>query len=724
MPTRVAADEGLVTSHRTSGAPHGRGRALTALLGALTAALLLAPGASAEVIKVETPAGPTTVGVQPTSISAPLDGDGKGGGGAPDAKDFNNPEGDPVVEGNPTTHAIDTYLIYWDPSDLYHGEWQGLVDRYMSELSGGSEKGSNDVFTVDTQYTDLANTGMTGRVSDVTRFLGAYTDTNAYPQPGGCTDPLVGMPLELTCLSDAQIREQLHTFIGEHGLKAGMETIFFVLTPPAVGVCVAEGPSDCSQNNEEVTAGGLCSYHSYYTDPQYGTVLYAAIPWTYGDLGGIYGGDAGVACQDGGWNVNAEKGGPLEQPSKGPLVPQEPNQLTTVGGDGTWDEGLADITINQVAAEQQNTITDPLLNAWQDREKVGGEEVGYEDTDECRNFFLAISEGSASKKEHTEAGDLSNQKILGGAYYLNDAFNLAALKLSYPGVPCLPGITITPVFTEPPTVNTGEIVGFNGMESDVSLNAGEKFSAKGEEPSYPTYTWNFGDGSPEVTGYAPGAPQVNSPASSPCPNTWESPCAASAFHAYQYSGVYQVTLTVKDVAGNTGAVAHTITVEGTPPPATSPTTSPGAGPGGSGSGSAGGSSSTSPLPPPVASAAAVSSSLKQVARSGLLVRYAVNEQVTGRFEVLLEAAAAHRMRISGPLATNLPAGFPKSVVIGHALLVTLKGGHSTVRIKFPKSTAKRLRHAHKVTLTLRLIVRNASPQGPLFTTVMSSSVLH
>ena len=152
---------------------------------------------------------------------------------------------------------------------------------------------------------------------------------------------------------------------------------------------------------------------------------------------------------------------------------------------------------------------------------------------------------------------------------------------------------------------------------------------------------------------------------------------------------------------------------------------PAAAPSGSGgSGGSGTSSSIPSVPGPIATAAAVSNSLKQVAKSGLLVRYSVNEQVAGRFEVLLEAASAHHLGISGPAAINLPAGSPKSLVIGHALLVTTKAGKSSVQIKFSKSIAKHLRHAKKVKLTLRLTAHNADAQNPLFTTVMSTVELH
>jgi hypothetical protein len=759
MPAGGAADDGLVTALRTFRDPHARGRLFAALLGVALAALLLAPGgARALVVNVKVGAGTTTVGEQPTS-EALLWGQAMNKGeasekGNPNAGSFNNPLGHPVIEGepkfgaNPETNAVNAYVIFWEDGhkswqgqyQLYSGEWQALIDGYMGDLSGASETGGNDVFRVDSQYTDVTGAGLTGHATGRTRFLGAYTDTEPYPSKE-CVDPLLiklskeeekefGEPWEAGCLTDAQIRAQLHDFIEQHGLKAGINTIFFVLTPPRVGVCVDEGEnaSHCSQDNGGTpAAAGLCSYHSYFEEPGGGDVLYAAIPWTYGDLGGegVEAANTGITCQDGGWNENAEKGGPLKKTK----VPQEANQLSTFGPDGLWDEGVAELAIGQIASEEQNTITDPLLNGWQDRETLkSGEEVGYENTDECRDDFLAISGGGWTAKEHTGAGTLSNQMLSGAPFYINDAFNLAAHKLSYPGVPCMPGVNVAPDFTIPPTVNAGEVVGFDGMESNITLNGGEKFNAKGEEePAYAKYTWNFGDGSPEVTGYAPGSPPGNPPAYL-CEAPWVAPCAASTFHAYQYGGVYQVTLTIEDVGGNVGTATRTINVVGPPPPGTpagAPGTPTGATAGGTGGGAgAGTGGSGTPLPAPEAKAAATSTSLKQVARSGLVVHYSVNEQVAGRFEVLLETATAHRLGISGPAATGLPAGYPQSLVIGHALLVAVKGGHSSVRIKFSKSIARHLRRAHRVTLTLRLVVHNAATQNPLFSTSISTAVLH
>ncbi len=143
--------------------------------------------------------------------------------------------------------------------------------------------------------------------------------------------------------------------------------------------------------------------------------------------------------------------------------------------------------------------------------------------------------------ELTFAGTLSNQSFAGANAYINDAFNLAAGRLPYPGVACMNGIDLVPHFTAPNPVNTGELVGFDGMESDITLNDDIGYSKTGvEEPKYATYKWNFGDGTPEVTGYAPGAPSLNSPETSPCELPWKAPCAASTFHSYQYPGTYNV----------------------------------------------------------------------------------------------------------------------------------------------------------------------------------------
>lgn len=688
---------------------------------------------------------PVTVGLQPRDTTTFFDGSRAKVG------TFDNHEGNPVLQ------STNTYAIYWDPRDHYHGDWQHLIDNFFQAF--GAVSGSlGTVFAVDSQYTDKANV----HASYNSTFRGAYTDTEPYPVVAGCKDPATLEPSyadAITCVTDAQIRTQLKEFIGAHGLQKGMGSIFYLLTPPGVTVCVDEGESASHCSDKPSSASSFCSYHSaitptHPTEGDANTILYAVIPWTAGGLGDYHLPSADETpafdCQDGGFSFNSKTGlvekehekalnlaeeeaftkmsteeqaiveheRRLEKPHQ-----EEPNQISGNGPDGTPDTGLADLIIGQIGVEQQNVVTDPLLNAWQD-------EDGNEATDECRNFFSPPLGGELKANPLTEAGSLYTQTLSGGNYYLNDAFDLAAVIYPYPGVPCLGGISIEPQFTAPNPVNTGDIVGFDGMESNFTLNAGVKFSSLGaEEPAYATYKWNFGDGSPEVTGFAPGAPSVNSPGTSPCAAPWEAPCAASTFHSYQYGGTYDVTLTVTDVGGNTASVTNPIAVVGPPPPTSTVQSSENAGQttasGGSSFTGATGTSAPAPapVPNPVAAEAVVSRSLRSARRKGLVVRYSVNEQVAGHFEVLLNRAVARRLGIGGAAAADLPAGYPPELVVARAILITTKGGRSTVDIQFSKRTAARLGRLSKVSLMLRLIVRNAASSDPATTTVLSTVTL-
>jgi hypothetical protein len=125
----------------------------------------------------------------------------------------------------------------------------------------------------------------------------------------------------------------------------------------------------------------------------------------------------------------------------------------------------------------------------------------------------------------------------------------------------------------------------------------------------------------------------------------------------------------------------------------------------------------------VASAAVVSRSLPTVLKKGLVIGYSVNEQVAGQFQVLLASSIAKRIGLHGAPATDMPPGSVPSIVIGKAILVTTKGGRNTVKIQFGKKTAAKLRKLRSVSLTIRLVVRNASSKTPLTTTVISTVTL-
>jgi hypothetical protein len=711
------------------------------------------------------------------------------------AESFENPSSNPVV------HSANTYLIFWDPQKYYHPDWRHLIDEFMAEE--GTKGGQlASVFAVDGQYTDSTNKPAANHFN----FLGSYEDSNAYPEPSGCTDP---SPFESTipqssplvqglavCLSVPQVRSQLETFITQHSLPKGMGTVYYLLTPPGVAACLDAGgvTGHCSEysttiakveeyENEKrekekksepyVEPEGLksykasfCSYHGAIGNGNASTILYAMIPWVAGGAADFQlarkNETQAYACQDGGFQPSTKPvAEPLEKEATHPRTPkeqeefdekkpeekrkeeeaeelglrgphiQEPNQRQGERSeDGSFDTGLADLIVNQIAVQQQNIVTDPLLNAWHDTE-------GKEVTDECRNFFAPTVSNASGAQPESHAGSMANQLLEKKQYYLNDAFNLAGIRMDFPGVPCLDGVRLEPKFTSPVPVNAGELVGFDGLESDISLDWADYFPAPAAaNVTYPVFTWNFGDGSPTVSGFEPAGPSTNSPESSPCAAPWLSPCAGSTFHSYKYGGTYSVTLTVTDVAGNTASVTHPITVIGSPPPSTPPSKEEGAGKSesSSNSSSSGGSSQSSPsgssptpapaaVPAPVALATALSHSLSSTLKNGLVVRYSVNEQVAGHFEVLLSTAIAHRLGISGSPATGLPAGSPAELVIAKAILVTTKGGRNTVDIQFSKRTATRLAKLHKVTLLLRLIVRNAASHNPATTTVLTPITL-
>jgi hypothetical protein len=750
-------------------------------LGALATAMLFALCLAAAIFAgpagafVEEAPGPNKVGIQPRTMSRYIEGPLKWNGLGEDkpesnaaAKSFGNPGGNVVL------HGANTYVVYWDPQDFYHGDWQALIDGFVAN-AGASNGQLASVFALDAQYTDASNQPATTRSS----FRGSYTDTNPYPS-SECVDPqpfTLGAPLTKVCLTDAQLRVQLVTFIAQHGLPHGMSTVYYLLTPPGVAVCLdAGGPtghcSDFAGTIEEVATAeakkeepsesyrnSFCSYHGVVGGGDPSTILFAAIPWTAGGEGDNHlsakDSTPGYACQDGGFEPGKKPNGELEEREqvkpKTPLEEeefekknaqekreqkeaeelglrgahqQEPNQHGAARTpDGGYDTGLADLEINQIAVEQQNIVTDPLLDGWHDP-------TGAELTDECRNLFAPTS-GSVTANPYTRAGALANQTLSGQNYYLNDTFNMAALRLPYPAIPCLTGVSLVPAFTSPNPVKSGEIVGFDGMESNITLNATVSYPS--ETNTYATFTWDFGDGSPTVSGYAPGAPSLQSPGS-PCEAPWLSPCAASTFHSYQYGGTYQVTLTVKDVGGNTASITRSVTVEGPPPPSASPASPPASGgatgaTGATGSTSAGttshgttsGGSPTS-QPSVVATQAVVSTKLSSVLRGGLVVRYSVSQQVAGRFEVLLASAIAHRIHLHGPSATGLAKGTPPQTVIAKAILVTRNGGRGTYKILFSNSTASHLRKLRKVTLMIRMVVHSAS--SPLATTVLSTVNLH
>ncbi len=124
--------------------------------------LLAALSTSASAVVEEGEGTGTKVGLQPREVAHYWEGtvkwngldDGEAEANHPALSFANNPK-DSSHPG-PVLHSAATYVIYWDPQDYYHGDWQGLIDGFMANV-GSADGELSSVFAVDSQYTDKTN---------------------------------------------------------------------------------------------------------------------------------------------------------------------------------------------------------------------------------------------------------------------------------------------------------------------------------------------------------------------------------------------------------------------------------------------------------------------------------------------------------------------------------------------------------------------------------------
>jgi hypothetical protein len=278
-------------------------------LVALAAALTLSC-ATAQAIVVQTQDGP--VSYLPPKSAAPST-NSPGTRAAPVASPL-------AYHGGPVMHSSATYAIFWAPSGFsFPAGYVAAVNTFLDHVTADSGKPSN-VYSVGTQYTDTSG----ARAAYSVTHPASFTDTTSYPI--GCLPYSVGGVSYSACISDAQISNEVNSFVTAHGLPRGLATQYLVLTPPGVGSCF--DPANCFDRD-------YCAYHSYNNTG--GTTLYTNLGFTPADPNG---------CGTG----------------------QYPNGPSAGG---------ADDVLSVLSHEANETITDPRLNAWYD----GG---GEENADKCR----------------------------------------------------------------------------------------------------------------------------------------------------------------------------------------------------------------------------------------------------------------------------------------------------------------------------------------------------
>ena len=219
-------------------------------------------------------------------------------------------------------HSNTVRAIYWTgDEELIPQEYSQQIDDFFGNVATDSG-GDQNVYSLTDQYGDGG-----GVAAYDSTFGGSFQDIDPLPTEG-CT-PIDEEP----CVSDAQIRAELDSFISDHGLPRGLGQLYFVFLPEGFDTCYSAG--ECAYTR-------FCAYHSSFGSGS-GTTLYANQPWD--DF--VPSGFGGRVCGD----------------------EDSPNGYTA-----------ADHEISTISHEHNEAITDPLGNAWFDN---SGEENG----DKCAYQF-------------------------------------------------------------------------------------------------------------------------------------------------------------------------------------------------------------------------------------------------------------------------------------------------------------------------------------------------
>lgn len=377
-----------------------------------------------------------------------------------------------------------THLIAWAPSGYsYPSGYVALVERYLADVAhdDGDPTNTNSVAT---QYYEVTS-GKKEYIKYGSTFAGTLTDTEAYPASSAKCTALDGSAT--TCLTEQQELEGLDEFIHKEGAARGLRNLYLLILPPGVQTCLNNygdcGPYGPGETGPKGETAEYCAYHNSFTGGHSGSeeTLWANLPYDKA---------AGGGCPN-----------------------SEPN-----GNPG-------DVTIDTLSHEMNESITDPLINAWYDDNAT--EDGGGEIADQC-NFVYGPTLGTTVTGSYDE---LINHH----PYRVQMLWSNAK-----PGCTMNYGaVTPTAAFSYTPSLpHAKETVSFNASGSFSSDAGGYIIS----------YSWNFGDG--------------------------ETGSGVEPKHGYSAPGEYTVELAVTDNAGLKATITHHVVV---PAPPEAKIESPGAG---------------------------------------------------------------------------------------------------------------------------------------------------
>jgi len=246
------------------------------------------------------------------------------------------------------------YPIFWVPAGYgLPANYQTTITQYFADVAHDSFQPSN-VYGSTVQYFETKPKRF---VSYNVVNKSAGMDATPFPK-SGCPNYTLGDGTKSkVCLTRAQIANEVAAILASHNLPSGLASQVFVFTPQGVASCTNATALKKGGCYDPLQYNGYCAFHSRIGSGNQ-AALYAYMPY-----------NALPGCSSG----------------------QSPNG------------NAADAVLNNVAHEHNETMADPLGNAWYDAS-------GHEIADKCHLKFGKALGSTASGKY--------NQVINGHGYWL------------------------------------------------------------------------------------------------------------------------------------------------------------------------------------------------------------------------------------------------------------------------------------------------------------------
>jgi hypothetical protein len=352
------------------------------------------------------------------------------------------------VGSGPVQHAEKDFLFFWGPSSSFPSNYVSGMQSFLSGLQAGDYSPDHTATSVGNplsvvqQYYDHSGPGGTKRFIPLAiQNAGTIMDTNAYPSGTAngmeCTDTY-NTYNPTTCLTASDLENELTSYIAAHHSPTGINVEYFIMLPPGVGTCDDNTSTSCAMAQ-------YCAWHTATTTGSTATTL-ANMPYL-----------AGTPC-----DAVAQFG-------------------ISLNNDGT------DSVAATFSHELAETMTDPLLNAWQGS-GGGGDEIG----DKCA-YQYAVGQSTAGPPP---PGSLPTQNNDGHDFFnttLSGRNSLLQMEFDDSANSGTGGCNQWDTQTQP----TASI----SAPSSVARRTPVTFSLTSVHapPGVAYVTWNFGDGTTKTT---------------------------------------------------------------------------------------------------------------------------------------------------------------------------------------------------------------------------------